>query len=158
MKQNTEAERIIKEHRRWTQWIENPRAMWLGNLVLTNRRLIFLHKIQSSPDVKDNIQKLADAPIATVLNYAFTLNRNNFQIPLSSIGKVRIGAFNWNPFPHVCLTVIYFDGKQTSGKSASFQFIRPIKQTILKPQIVVGIGWVKTINQAIKNAEPPKIK
>ncbi len=152
MKQNTEAERIIKEHRHWTQWIKNPRAMELGNLVLTNRRLIFLHKIQSSPDVKDNIQKLADAPMETVLNYAFTLNRNNFQIPLSSIGNVRIGAFNWNPFPHVCLTVIYFDGKHPSSKSSSFQFIRPIKQTILKPQIVVGIGWVRAINQVIKNA------
>ncbi|MCX6002982.1 MAG: hypothetical protein NTX46_00835 [Chloroflexi bacterium] len=76
-----------------------------------SRDRLVLHKIQSSPDVKDNIKKLADAPIETVLNYAFALNRSNFQIPLSSIGNVRIGAFNWNPFPHICLTVTYFDGK-----------------------------------------------
>jgi hypothetical protein len=153
MKQNTEAERIIREHRHWTQWIEKSRLLQLGNLVLTNYRLIFLHKIQSSPDVKDNIKKLADAPMETVLNYAFTLNRNNFQIPLSSIGNVRIGTFNWIPFPHICLTVIYFDGKHTMSRSASFQFIRPIKQTILKPQIVVGIGWVRAIKQAMKNTD-----
>jgi len=153
MKPNIETERIIKEHRRWTQWIERPRVMRLGNLVLTNYRLIFLHKIQSSPDVSYNIKKLADAPMETVLNYAFTLDANNFQIPLSSIGGVRIGTFNWNPFPHICLTIIYFDGKHPASKSASFQFIRPIKQTILNPQIVVVIGWVRAINQAIKNAD-----
>ena len=158
MKQNTEAERTLKEHRRWTQWIENPQAMRLGNLVLTNHRLIFLHKIQSSPDVKDSIKKMADAPLETVLNYAFTLDRNNFQIPLPSIGNVRTGSFNWNPFPHVCLTVIYFDGKHPSSKSASFQFIRPIKQTILKPQIVVTIGWVRAIKKAMENAETIETK
>jgi hypothetical protein len=158
MKQNTETEIIIKEHRRWTQCIEKPRIMRLGNLVLTNRRLIFLHQIQSGPDVKDNIQKLADAPMETVLNYAFTLNRNNFQIPLSSIGNVRIGTFNWSPFPHVCLTVTYFDGIHTASKSASFQFIRPIKQTILKPQIIVGVGWVRAIKQAMNNADNIKLK
>ena len=153
MSSNTEEEKIIKEHRRWTQWIEHPRAMRLGNLVLTNRRLIFLHQIQSSPDVKTNIKKLADAPTETVLNYAFSLNRNNFQIPLSAIGTVRIGTFNWTPFPHVCLSVIYFDGKHTASKLASFQFIRPIKQTILNPQLIVDIGWIRAINKAIKNAD-----
>jgi hypothetical protein len=92
----------------------------------------------------------------TVLNYAFTLNRDNFQIPLEAIGNIRIGTFNWNPFPHICLTVTYFDGKQTRSKSASFQFIRPIKQTILHPQLIVDIGWVKAIKQAIKNADALK--
>ena len=42
MAKNKEPERIIKEHRKWTQWIETPRALRLGNLVFTNRRLIFL--------------------------------------------------------------------------------------------------------------------
>ncbi|MBN1643245.1 MAG: hypothetical protein JW856_00265 [Dehalococcoidales bacterium] len=153
-----EAEKILKEHRRWTQWIEKPRLLKLGNLVLTDRRLIFLHKIQSSPDVKENIKKLADAPMETVLNYAFALDRNNFQMPLSSIAGVRIGTFNWNPFPHICLTVVYFDGRQTTNRVASFQFIRPIKQTILKPQIVVLIGWIRDINHAIKDAEALETK
>jgi hypothetical protein len=153
MSSNTETEKIIKEHRKWTLWIGRPRPMRLGNLVLTNRRLIFLHQIQSNPDVKDNIKKLADAPTEAVLNYAFSLNRSNFQIPLSAIGKVSIGTFNWTPFPHVCLSVIYFDGKRTAAKSASFQFIRPIKQTILNPQLFVDIGWVQAINKAMKNAD-----
>lgn len=149
-------EYIIKEHRHWTQWIVNRFAKRLGNLVLTNHRLMFLHKIQSSPEVSDHIKKLADSPMENVLNYAFTLNRDNFQMPLSNIAGVKIGLFNWNPFPHTCLTVVYFDGKQAVSRAASFQFIRPIKQTILNPQIAVDINWIKTINKAIRDVEKVK--
>ena len=158
MKQNTAAEKLIKKHPKWTQWIEKPRLLRLGNLILTNRRLLFLHQVPPSPEITAMKNQEVNFPLETNLNNAFRLNQNNFQIPLSSIGNVRIGAFNWNPMPHVCLTVIYFDGINTASRSASFQFIRPIKQTILKPQIVVVIGWVKAINQAIKNAETPDTK
>jgi hypothetical protein len=147
---NTEPERIIKEHRKWTQWIETPRALRLGNLVLTNRRLIFLNIIQSSPDVKENIKKLADAPVETVLNYAYKLNRDNFQIPLSAIAGLKIGAYNWTPIPHICLTVVFYDGKNLSSRMRAFQFIRPYKQTILKPQFFLLIDWIRAIKQAIQ--------
>ena len=156
MGKNKEPERIIKEHRKWSQWIETPRALRLGNLVLTNRRLIFLHKIESSPEVKDNIKKLADAPIESVLNYAYTLNKSNFQIPLSNITSLKIGAFNWTPIPHVCLTIIYVDRKYLTNRMVSFQFIRPYKQTILKPQIILVFEWIRAIKQAITAAETTK--
>jgi hypothetical protein len=96
---NTEPERIIKEHRKWTQWIQTPKKLRLGNLVLTNRRLIFLNIIQSSPEVTDSIKKLADAPIELVLNQAFKLNGDNFQIPLSAIAGLKIGAYNLDSYP-----------------------------------------------------------
>jgi len=34
--------------------------------VLTNRRLMFLNVIQSSPEVTESIKKLADAPMEVV--------------------------------------------------------------------------------------------
>jgi hypothetical protein len=150
MLQNNQAERILREHRQWTRWIDNHGAMHLGGLVLTNRRLIFLHKIESSPHIKDKIKELADAPIETVLNYAVTLNRSNFQITLSSISKIKIGVLKWNPFPNACLEVIYYEGKIV--KRASFQFLRPLKHTIFNPQIITDIGWVMAIKRAMKNA------
>ena len=156
MGKNKEPEKIIKEHRKWTQWIETPRALRLGNLVLTNCRLIFLHIIESSPEVKDNIKKLADAPIESVLNYAYTLNKNNFQIPLSNIISLKIGAFNWTPIPHVCLTIIYVDRKYLTNRMVSFQFIRPYKQTILKPQFMLVMDWIRVIKQAIKTSDSTK--
>ena len=156
MGQNTEPEIIIKEHRKWTQWIQTPRNLRLGNLVLTNRRLIFLHKIDSSPEVKDNIKKLADAPIRSVLNYAFTLDKNNFQMPLSNIIGLKIGAYNWTPIPHVCLSIVYVDGKYLTNRMVAFQFIRPYKQTIFKPQFMLVIEWIRTIKQAIKTSDTAK--
>jgi hypothetical protein len=156
MGKNSEPERIIKEHRKWSQWIETPRALRLGNLVLTNRRLMFLHLIQSSPEVSNNIKKLADAPTESVLNYAFTLNRDNFQIPLSAIAGLKLGAYNWTPIPHVCLSVVFFNGKSLTSRMVAFQFIRPYKQTILKPQLFLIIDWIRTIKAAIKNAEDNK--
>ena len=153
MAKNMEPERIIKEHRKWTQWIETPRALRLGNLVLTNRRLIFLHLIQSNPEVNESIKKLADSPMETVLNYAYKLDRKNFQIPLSAIAGLKLGAYNWTPIPHVCLSVVYFDGKNPGSRMVAFQFIRPYKQTILKPQLFLLIDWIRAIKQAIKTNE-----
>lgn len=152
MTRKTEAERILREHRHWTRWILSARFRKEGNLVLTNRRLIFLHKIQSSSDVKENIKKLADAPMESVLNYAFTLNEDNFQIPLSFITGLGIGVFSWYPSIQICLNISYISGRQQNRRTVSFQFIRPIKQTILHPQIAVDIGWIRAIKKAIKAA------
>ena len=156
MGKNKEPEKIIKEHRKWTQWIETPRALRLGNLVLTNRRLIFLHIIESSPEVKENIKKLADAPIESVLNYAYTLNNKNFQIPLSNVIGLKLGAYNWTPIPHFCLSIIFVDRKYLTNRMVSFQFIRPYKQTILKPQFMLVMDWIRAIKQAIKTTDTTK--
>jgi len=156
MTKNAEPEAIIKEHRKWTQWIQTPRKLRLGNLVLTNRRLIFLNIIQSGPEVEASIRKLADAPMETVLNHAFKMNNDNFQMPLSAVAGLKIGAYNWTPIPHFCLSIVYFDGSSPRSRMAAFQFIRPYKQTILKPQIVLLFEWIRTIKKAIQYAENGK--
>jgi hypothetical protein len=156
MTKNVEPERIIKEHRKWTQWIQTPRKLRLGNLVLTNRRLIFLNIIQSGPEVAASIKKLADAPMETVLNHAYAMNPDNFQIPLSAVAGLKIGAYNWTPIPHFCLSIVYFDGKNPQQRMVAFQFIRPYKQTILKPQIILLIDWIRAIKKAIQDADDGK--
>ena len=153
MTKNAEPERIIKEHRKWTQWIQTPKKLRLGNLVLTNRRLMFLNVIQSSPEVTESIKKLADAPIETVLDHAYKLNGDNFQIPLSAIAGLKIGAYNWTPIPHVCLSIVFFDGNSTRSRMVAFQFIRPYKQTIFKPEIILLFEWIREIKKAIRSAE-----
>jgi len=152
----SEPEKIIKEHRKWTQWIQTPRKLRLGNLVVTNHRIIFLNTISSSPEVTENIKKLADSPTESVLNYAFTLNRDNFQIPLSNVVGLKLGAYNWTPIPHFCLSIVFVDGKTINTRMAAFQFIRPYKQTILKPQIFLVLDWIRVIKLAIKNADSKK--
>ncbi len=151
-----EPERIIKEHRKWTQWIQTPKKLRLGNLVLTNRRLMFLNVIPSSPELTESIKKLADAPMEEVLNHAYRLNGDNFQIPLAAIAGLKIGAYNWTPIPHVCLSVVFFDGNSSRSRMAAFQFIRPYKQTIFKPEIILLFEWIREIKKAIQSAENGK--
>ena len=144
-------EKIIREHRRWTTWIEARWAFRPGNLVLTNRRLLFLHKISSSPEVTDNIKKLADAPMETVLNYAFTLNQNNFQFPLDSIMKIGVGIFEVVPL-RFCLSITYANKERTHRRTVTFQFRAPNNKMSLKPQVFTVMSWVRSIRRAMKDA------
>ena len=138
------------------RWIKARRIMGEGNLVLTNRRLIFLHKIQASPDVDAIIKKLADAPIETVLNHALTLHKNCFQIPLLSIVRVVIGTFIRFPFPHFYLSISYLKGNKQIPHTVAFQFKRAKSQIFSPPQIIKDWGWVRVINRAMQETGSPK--
>jgi hypothetical protein len=150
MTQDKEPEIIIRQHRHWTRWIEARRTMGEGNLVLTNRRLLFLHRIQASRDVSASIKKLADAPIETVLNHALTLHKNCFQIPLPSMIRVRIGAFVRFPFPYFYLSVSYHKGKTQTPHTAAFQFVRSKSEVLFHPQIIADWGWMIATRRAIQ--------
>ncbi len=155
---DTKVETIIRQHRHWTRWIEARRAMGEGNLVLTNRRLLFLHRIESSPDVAASIKKLADAPIETVLDHALTLHKNCFQIPLQSILKVGIGVFVRFPFPYFYLSVSYYRGKKQTPHTTAFQFRRPKSEIIFHPQVIADWCWVMAIKRALRNMGTLKTK
>ena len=92
----------------------------------------------------------------TVLNHAYKMNPDNFQVPLSNISGLKIGAYNWTPIPHVCLSIVYYDGRDTRSRMVAFQFIRPYKQTIFKPQIFLLFEWIRTIKKAVQDAETGK--
>lgn len=141
---------VLREHRRWARWIKGRRPLGEGNLTLTNRRVIFLHRIQSSPVVETSIKRMADAPMKDVLDYAFTLNKSNFQIPLTSIVKVGIGTFIRFPLPHFYLYILYTQGKKKLPGTVAFQFRRPILQVIIRPHIIEVWKWRRAIKQAIK--------
>jgi hypothetical protein len=144
-----EPEKIIKEHRRWSRWLESQSAVREGNLVLTNRRLLFLNRIGSSPEVSASIKKLADSPMEQVLNHAFTLHSKNIQIPLSQIKRIGVGIFSLYPYPRFCLTVSYYPPKSQKARSVAFQFRDTTSKNILKPQLIEDFRWAKTIKQVL---------
>lgn len=148
--QNKDAEIIIRQHPHWTYVIEGRRGRAMGNLVLTNRRLLFLHKIEASPSVSASIRKLADAPIDTVLDHALTLHKNCFQVPLSSITRIGIGAFIRFPFPYFYLKVSYRRGNKKAIQITNFQFRRKKTDILLHPQIVSDWGWMRVIRRTLK--------
>jgi hypothetical protein len=156
--QDENPETIIRQHRRWTYWVEARRTMGEGSLILTNRRLLFLHRIAGSPEVTASIKKLADAPIETVLDHALTLHKNNFQIPLSSIIRVGIGAFGGYPVPHFYLSVFYLESKKLTPHTVAYQFKKSRSGLFSQPQIITDWGWQRAIRRAIKEAVRPETK
>jgi len=144
-----EPEKIIKEHRRWTRWLESQTVAREGNLVLTNRRLLFLNRIAPNEVVNTNIKKLADAPMDQVLDYAFTLSKKNFQMPLSEIRRIGVGIFTLYPYPRFCLTVSYRPRKNEKAKTFAFQFRDEANKNIMKLQLAEDYRWAKAIKQAI---------
>ncbi len=150
----TDGESIIRQHRRWTRWVVRNREAGIGNLILTNRRLLFLHRISSSPEVKASIKQLADAPMEQVLDHALTLHKYNFQIPLTSIIHSGLAVFFQFPFPHFCLRVSYMQGKKMNIYSVSFQFLRTLMDMVLHPQFIEDISWSKSIDKAIRDQTP----
>jgi len=150
MAQDIKEEFIIRQHRHWTRWLQSRWTLGEGNLVLTNRRLLFLHRIESSPEVTASIKKLADAPIETVLNHALTLHKKCFQIPLSSITGIGIGAYFRPPFPYCYLKVSYLKGKQQIPQTVAFQFKRPKHEIMLHQQLITDLGWKRAIRRAIR--------
>jgi hypothetical protein len=142
---------IIRQFRRYTRWISGTKTLGQGTLILTNQRLIFLHRIKSSPEVTAAIEALSKAPMAEVLDHALTLDRENFQIPLSSVVSAGTGIFYQFPFPHFCLNVVYFRSakKKLTTYAVSFQFLRPGVDMILHPQFAMDRAWGIAIKSAV---------
>jgi hypothetical protein len=105
----------------------------------------------------ENLQKLlAEATTSQMLDYALTLHKKNFQIPLSVVTGVRVGLLSVLPFPRPCLRINYIhtskSKNETKAKTLSFMFTMPILKRLFQPEITTILGWV----WAIKRAKPRK--
>jgi len=156
--QEKDTEIIIRQHRRWTHWLERNKVIGEGNLILTNRRLLFLHRIVSTPDVSASIKELADAPLEAVLDHALTLHKNSYQVPLSSIMQVGVITLFGFPLPRFCLEIVYLKGKKLDPHTADFKFKTSDPAMMFMPQLFVDLGWQKAIRKAIQQTGRLKTK
>jgi hypothetical protein len=140
---------IIRQHRRYTYWVEGRSILGEGSLVLTDHRLLFLNRVESSPEVTAAIRKLADAPIRDVLDHALSLHKNSFQIPLSSIIRAGISMVTVFPQPRFCLSLYYLKGKKPAPHTENFMFKNARSGIFAQPQLFTAMSWSKTIRQAI---------
>ena len=146
---NAGREVILKDHRRWTRWVSGPFYLGEGNLTLTNRRVLFLHRITSNPSLTENMKRLAGSPTEAVLDYAFTLNKKNFQIPLSRIARVGTGLYFRFLLPHFYLKLSYYEGKKNNLRDVSFRFRWIPLDAPLHPQVVENWKWARAIRKAV---------
>ena len=155
-KQIVSDEVVLKEYPNSTRWLEGQEVIGVGNLILTNERIVFLHRVDLSDEELERLQKLSRKVAAReMIDLGLSLHKNNFQFPLSSVTQVKTGLHSLLPFPRPCLRVFYKRGKKKQNiRTASFMFTIPLLKGFFQFEITTVQGWVMFINKAVKQKQP----
>jgi len=144
---------VIKEYPKSTYWLEGHQVMAVGNLVLTNERLAFLRQVVLSEKEIETLQKLSqEATANTLIQFALSLHKKNFQLPLSSIVSVKMGLYSILPV-RPCMRV-YYKSASKKEKTVSFLFTVPLLKRLLLSEFPT-LGWIRAINKAVKAKNQP---
>ena len=143
---------VIKEYPNSTRWLEGPQIIGVGNLILTNERLVFLHQVVATNEQIENLRKLSqEATVNTMVDFALTLHKKNFQIPLSSLIAVKVGLYSLLPLPRPCLRIFYQSQKKKRQiKTASFMFTIPLLKGFFQFELTTVWGWVWLLRRAMR--------
>ncbi len=143
------AEVVIKEHPNITLWLEDSQVKATGNLVLTNQRLVFLKLVALSEKKAEELQRLVkEATTNEMIQFALTLNKNNFQIPLSSVMAVKTGFYFTFPRLNLCLRLTYRSASKKS-KQVTFVFKTWFIKVLFRSEPLT-MEWVRAIKKAVK--------
>lgn len=142
---------VVKEYPRYTHWMEGKEVIGVGNLILTSERLIFLHQVELNEQRTDYIKKLSEEKATTsrFLDFALTLHKKNFEVPLTSVISVKTALYSLLPFPRPCLRISYMAGKQKTPKPLSFMFTIPLWKGWFQLEITTVVIWGKAIQRAM---------
>lgn len=145
---------VIREYPNSTYWIEGRQVIAMGNLVLTNKRLLFLKQVSLTPQEIEKVQKLSkEAATEKVLQFALSLHRRNLEVPLSSIISVKAGLYSIFPILNLYMRVVYKSASKKI-KTVSFKFRPPFLKRLLMSDTPT-LGWVWDIRKAMKKAQKP---
>lgn len=143
---------VVKEYPHSTRWLKGQQVIGSGNLILTSKRLVFLHEVVATDEQIEKMQKIAErAPVNRLLDFAISLYKQNFQIPLASLVLVKVGLYSLFPFPRPCLRVFYGSGrKKGQMKTVSFMFTIPLLRGFFQFEITTVLGWVWSIRRVLR--------
>jgi len=149
-KQPVSKEVIIKEYPKSTHWLEGNQVKAIGNLILTNERLIFLNQIILTQEEVEYLQKFSkEATTERLIQLTLTLHKKNFQLPLSSIVSLKMGLYSILPL-RPCLRISYrSEKKKKKIKTVSFMFTLPLLKRLLMSEFPT-LGWVRDVKKAVK--------
>ena len=140
---------VIKEYPKSTHWLEGRQIRAVGNLVLTNQRLVFLRQVLPSEKEIETLQKLSkEESTERLIQFAFTLHKKNFQTPLSSIVSAKLGLHFVFPSLQPYMRVSYRTASK-KVKTLSFRFRLPLLKRLMMSEFPT-LGWSRVINKAVK--------
>ena len=141
---------VIKEYPKSTHWLEGNQVRAVGNLVLTNRRLVFLRQVFLNPKELENLQRLSqEGSTEQLIQAGLSLHKKNFQVPLPSIVSAKLGVYFAFPFPQTYLR-IYYRTASKKVKTLSFRFRLPPLKRLLASDFPT-LEWIRAINKAVKS-------
>lgn len=142
---------VLKEYPNSTRWVEGQTIIGVGNLILTSERLVFLHQVELSPRQIEIVQKLSEtAKPNKLIDFALTLHKRNFQVPLSSVISVNMSRYCLFPFPRPYLRISYRGGSKNKERSLGFMFTIPLLKGFYQLEITTVTAWVQIIKKALK--------
>lgn len=155
-KQPAAEEVVRKEHPRSTYWLEGNQVRAVGNLILTNERLVFVRQVALSEKQTEELQRLGkEATTSELIQFALRLHKKNFQLPLSSIVAVKIGLLSFFPL-RPCLRVYYHSASKKIN-TLSFLFTIPLLKRLLMTEFPT-LGWINAIKKAVKTKKRSTVK
>jgi len=117
----------------------------MGNLVLTNQRLVFLRQVNLTEKQAQEIQRLdKEATTSDLVQFALKLHKKNFQLPLSSIVTAKMGFLS--VFPIRPYLRVYYQSASKKTKTLGFVFTLPFLKRLLLSDFPT-IGWVNAIKE-----------
>ena len=146
---------VLKEYPYSTRWVEGQQVLGVGNLILTNERLAFIHRVPLDEKETQYLRKLSEkATTEKMIDVVLSLHKKNFQVPLSSVIAVKTGLYSILPFPRPCLRIFYRgEKKKQQVRTLSFMFTIPLLRGFFQLEITTVKLWVKYIKEAVKRKQ-----
>ncbi len=146
-------ETVLNEYPQFTQWVDEKKVKGTGNLVLTNRRLLFLHQVVVNEQRRRDAKLLSEkASTQQLIDYALRLDKNNFMFPLLSVAGAKTRINRLLPYPQYSLQVTCYVGPKRELKTYEFLFTVPWLSGLLLKQLATVRGWVKDINSTLQQS------
>jgi hypothetical protein len=143
-------EPVIKEYPNVSIWLVANMAQGYGNLVLTSERLMFLNQVALEEWQLKKAQQLSrEGDFNKVVEFTMKLHKNNFQIPLSSVTKVKMGLFSLIPMPRLCMRIHYLTKKDKPAET-SFAFRIPLLKGLVELELTLIMAWISAVKAAVK--------
>ena len=146
--QSDSTETVIKQFPNTTYLGEGGEVRAAGNLIMTDRRLLFLRQVNLSQKQAQEIQELAkESTTSELIQHSLKLHKKNFQLPLSSIVTAKMGLLSIIPI-RPCLRVQYLSASKKI-RTLTFVFTLPLLKRLMLNEFPT-ISWMQTIRKAIK--------
>jgi len=149
--ENEYKEGVLKEYPKSTRWMKGQQIIGVGNLILTNERLVFLNGVELSPRQIATIRKLSETGKTNkIIDFALTLHKRNFEVPLSSVISANMRRYCLFPFPRPYLSISYRGGSKDKEKTLGFMFTISLLKGFYQLELTTVWVWVRIIRKALK--------